>query len=107
MIVPAIPMLTTVSLFVAQIPFRRLDRKSTRLNSSHLVISYAVFCLKKNDSLLDIVIVEDVPLLFLLRQFPNLFAGTHVLHPRVRQIRVAEIHIEALPPYATIPRVSL
>src|SRR5256885_7531231 len=25
-----------------------LDRKSTRLNSSHLVISYAVFCLKKN-----------------------------------------------------------
>src|SRR2546426_8490872 len=26
---------------------RRGDRKSTRLNSSHLVISYAVFCLKK------------------------------------------------------------
>src|SRR2546426_9522433 len=26
---------------------RVLDRKSTRLNSSHLVISYAVFCLKK------------------------------------------------------------
>src|SRR5256885_9525579 len=26
---------------------RRSDRKSTRLNSSHLVISYAVFCLKK------------------------------------------------------------
>src|SRR5256885_2968100 len=26
------------------------DRKSTRLNSSHLVISYAVFCLKKKNS---------------------------------------------------------
>src|SRR5256885_7412931 len=26
---------------------RETDRKSTRLNSSHLVISYAVFCLKK------------------------------------------------------------
>src|SRR5256885_5023666 len=26
---------------------RAPDRKSTRLNSSHLVISYAVFCLKK------------------------------------------------------------
>src|SRR5256885_10712577 len=26
---------------------RERDRKSTRLNSSHLVISYAVFCLKK------------------------------------------------------------
>src|SRR6266850_3593303 len=30
-------------------PARR-DRKSTRLNSSHLVISYAVFCLKKKKS---------------------------------------------------------
>src|SRR5262245_63744785 len=28
-------------------PARDLDRKSTRLNSSHLGISYAVFCLKK------------------------------------------------------------
>src|SRR5258708_19399272 len=27
--------------------FARLDRKSTRLNSSHQIISYAVFCLKK------------------------------------------------------------
>src|SRR5688500_19117952 len=26
---------------------KKVDRKSTRLNSSHLVISYAVFCLKK------------------------------------------------------------
>src|SRR2546426_7771805 len=29
----------------------RLDRKSTRLNSSHLVISYAVFCLKKKKTI--------------------------------------------------------
>src|SRR5438874_3756222 len=28
-------------------PVRHLDRKSTRLNSSHVEISYAVFCLKK------------------------------------------------------------
>src|SRR5256885_11027749 len=28
------------------------DRKSTRLNSSHLVISYAVFCLKKKKKIL-------------------------------------------------------
>src|SRR5256885_3509004 len=28
-----------------------LDRKSTRLNSSHLVISYAVFCLKKKKNI--------------------------------------------------------
>src|SRR5256885_3258498 len=30
---------------------QRIDRKSTRLNSSHLVISYAVFCLKKKTRL--------------------------------------------------------
>src|SRR2546426_7884335 len=29
---------------------RHRDRKSTRLNSSHLVISYAVFCLKKKNN---------------------------------------------------------
>src|SRR2546426_2803660 len=29
---------------------RYVDRKSTRLNSSHLVISYAVFCLKKKNN---------------------------------------------------------
>src|SRR2546426_7162709 len=30
-----------------------IDRKSTRLNSSHLVISYAVFCLKKKKNAKD------------------------------------------------------
>src|SRR2546426_6191432 len=38
-------------------PKQTLDRKSTRLNSSHLVISYAVFCLKKKNQY-----DEDVPL---------------------------------------------
>src|SRR5256885_14952879 len=32
-----------------------VDRKSTRLNSSHLVISYAVFCLKKKKKLTRLV----------------------------------------------------
>src|SRR3954464_2042975 len=31
-----------------------LDRKSTRLNSSHTIISYAVFCLKKNTALVGV-----------------------------------------------------
>src|SRR5436190_8640277 len=34
-------------------PGRRLDRKSTRLNSSHTVISYAVFCLKKKKKIIN------------------------------------------------------
>src|SRR2546427_7525571 len=33
--------------FVFIVPFEKVDRKSTRLNSSHSQISYAVFCLKK------------------------------------------------------------
>src|SRR5256885_2539747 len=41
----------TLSYFQVDNPLVRCvdaaDRKSTRLNSSHLVISYAVFCLKK------------------------------------------------------------
>src|SRR3712207_7713975 len=40
------------------------DRKSTRLNSSHANISYAVFCLKK----------KNHSLLLLLSLHPNLFA---------------------------------
>src|SRR5256885_2956096 len=36
-----------VALEDAEVCVMPLDRKSTRLNSSHLVISYAVFCLKK------------------------------------------------------------
>src|SRR5256885_4270121 len=35
------------------------DRKSTRLNSSHLVISYAVFCLKKKKILMTAAICTE------------------------------------------------
>src|SRR5438034_6936126 len=37
----------TCGQFVGDQTVGQLDRKSTRLNSSHTVISYAVFCLKK------------------------------------------------------------
>src|SRR5258708_10555513 len=36
--------------FERAVTVRELDRKSTRLNSSHQIISYAVFCLKKKKS---------------------------------------------------------
>src|SRR5690554_7460722 len=44
-LVAATPTLTEVMFQVAE--FQPQDRKSTRLNSSHVRISYAVFCLKK------------------------------------------------------------
>src|SRR3712207_7230136 len=40
----------TVSLNVVRDDRSRTDRKSTRLNSSHANISYAVFCLKKKNN---------------------------------------------------------
>src|SRR5207253_5667823 len=45
----------------------QLDRKSTRLNSSHVAISYAVFCLKKKKTNLHIydaglVVIETIAL---------------------------------------------
>src|SRR5437764_9155960 len=44
-ITPATPMLVSYDAHRR----RRRDRKSTRLNSSHRCISYAVFCLKKKN----------------------------------------------------------
>src|SRR5438270_8749926 len=38
-----------IGLLVAQLNRTLIDRKSTRLNSSHSQISYAVFCLKKKN----------------------------------------------------------
>src|SRR5207302_10663849 len=40
-------------------PVRPIDRKSTRLNSSHVKISYAVFCLKKKKKQNHIMLTED------------------------------------------------
>src|SRR5256885_4734359 len=43
-----------ISCFLPVRPAEHSDRKSTRLNSSHLVISYAVFCLKKKKNYSDL-----------------------------------------------------
>src|SRR3712207_7635721 len=42
-----------------------IDRKSTRLNSSHANISYAVFCLKKKKNIPSISFVSDLNYLIL------------------------------------------
>src|SRR2546426_9206562 len=49
------PQVQRPSLVDVPPPIAQEDRKSTRLNSSHLVISYAVFCLKKKKMTKDIV----------------------------------------------------
>src|SRR2546422_1408894 len=66
---PAPPVATPIQMMGASEPSTRsssnpaisIDRKSTRLNSSHGYISYAVFCLKKkkpaNDKILETIMV--------------------------------------------------
>src|SRR5258708_14707395 len=41
------PIRDEIESWKPDVVFNLLDRKSTRLNSSHQIISYAVFCLKK------------------------------------------------------------
>src|SRR5437870_8592812 len=48
---PFAPTLTVTCLSAGLLSIAMGDRKSTRLNSSHVAISYAVFCLKKKKPL--------------------------------------------------------
>src|SRR5258707_7708987 len=45
-----------------------LDRKSTRLNSSHANISYAVFCLKKKKNKLQLPVIAKITLHYSAKQ---------------------------------------
>src|SRR5256885_6909077 len=57
------------------------DRKSTRLNSSHLVISYAVFCLKKKRE----PQTETLPPILAIRLDDSTVAGSFVYRSNVFQ----------------------
>src|SRR5690348_18176258 len=54
-------------LDTAVAPLMGLDRKSTRLNSSHPSISYAVFCLKKKNQIISSTRCTRSPLLLSIR----------------------------------------
>src|SRR5256885_12734939 len=51
--IPGVTRVVSVQIYdhVEAMEYAHADRKSTRLNSSHLVISYAVFCLKKKKTI--------------------------------------------------------
>src|SRR5690625_6998387 len=59
-----------------------LDRKSTRLNSSHVAISYAVFCLKKKNSFMRMVVptLLDAFQLLILKIHTSLLPSCSGLH---------------------------
>src|ERR1035441_5565674 len=58
-----------------------LDRKSTRLNSSHLGISYAVFCLKKKTGRLIALIMIRRPPRSTLFPYTTLFRSNKAFTP--------------------------
>src|SRR5256885_2926515 len=76
------------------------DRKSTRLNSSHLVISYAVFCLKKKKKATHRLSALD-QLLLLSQAYPTARGGDRT-HESGRLRRCCQLRPgqEQPPPYA-------
>src|SRR5205085_7696753 len=69
----------------AVLAMKRLDRKSTRLNSSHSQISYAVFCLKKKKkkkkkSQLTYFIENQLHLHFTINIIQYYITYSHVTH---------------------------
>src|SRR2546422_6334284 len=59
-------------------PGGRADRKSTRLNSSHGYISYAVFCLKKKINITEVACIRDCAA-----------CGMNVAHTHARSSRLS------------------
>src|SRR5256885_4737067 len=66
-----------------------LDRKSTRLNSSHLVISYAVFCLKK----------KKAPIRYIFTSYPTVakrYLTQHLPSMLHRTLLLTDVHYHYL-----------
>src|SRR3989475_5465134 len=53
------PQETAARVTIASVASEYIDRKSTRLNSSHSQISYAVFCLKKKKNRIEIILRKE------------------------------------------------
>src|SRR5437763_12371855 len=58
-----------------------VDRKSTRLNSSHRCISYAVFCLKKKNKTIEAKNISELLLTYLATQKPTAKEMLDVISP--------------------------
>lgn len=58
---------------------------------------------KPDDSLLDVVLAEEMPTLTLMRAFPTMYSGDHIYHEKVKYTQGKHIRIEHL----TQPTISL
>src|SRR5207249_10794283 len=85
--------ITKVNLSAAVLRFRyvlrRRDRKSTRLNSSHVSISYAVFCLKKKKKKkIEKYKIQQQHMILLLKHHKSLYS----LSPQSQFLYILAIH---------------
>ena len=59
------------------------------------------------DGLLDVVLVDPIPLATLARVFPRIYRGTHVTHPAVHVVRAREIEVAAWPEGGLAPSIVM
>src|SRR5690348_11740965 len=83
---------------IRAIDHAQLDRKSTRLNSSHPSISYAVFCLKKKIKQLTCASAQTVMLPRYARRTATLPSGTSTLRTPVPPFSPNTITLSPAPP---------
>src|SRR5207249_9344765 len=88
-----------VELFHGEVPESdsRRDRKSTRLNSSHVSISYAVFCLKKKKTK-----QHSIPRFFVPAPHTT-FTLAHVLFPPPSPPAIQAPNAPGASPYTSLP----
>src|SRR2546430_13161780 len=67
---------------VAFLPMHAQDRKSTRLNSSHSQISYAVFCLKKKKKFYSNSLLTSTKAIYATS--PIVYVPTSTINPSTR-----------------------
>jgi diacylglycerol kinase (ATP) len=53
---------------------------------------------KLDDSLLDVVVIGDMGKLEILKEFPTIYKGTHIHHPKVSMKKAADVRIESAEP---------
>src|SRR3712207_8354633 len=80
-------------------PAARADRKSTRLNSSHANISYAVFCLKKKQPTTPLIVLDT---LFLYTRWISPQSLSHTV-PSDFSLVLSRCSAPSLPPDAKLP----
>src|SRR5256886_11235564 len=86
-----------VSSFISNFTKGKTDRKSTRLNSSHSQISYAVFCLKKKKTIEAVILEPEAAAVGIVRAWRAGPLGTRLDGLARRRIAMCQHHLRQRP----------